>query len=110
MPVAVADMAPVLEFDAELLGRLSLPHEIGFVDVEETQQIDERWYGRLADPDGADVGRLDHADDAVPVRQCPCQDAGRHPARSTPTNNGDARDALVASHVASVGVRSCMTL
>jgi len=37
------------------------------------------------------------------------QDAGRHPARSTPTDNGDAPDAPVTRHLSSNGTSSGLT-
>src|SRR3984957_5371505 len=103
MPVSVADSTPILELDAELVSRLRLAHEIGFVDLEKAQQLDERRYRRLAYADGADVRRLNHVDHAVPVRQRARQDAGRHPARRATADDGDAPDALVAGDVASTG-------
>src|SRR5580693_3475103 len=60
MPVGMADAAPVLEADAELVGGLRVLDEVGEIDTEKSEQIDDGRDGRFADPDRADLRRLDH--------------------------------------------------
>jgi hypothetical protein len=77
--VAVADLAPVLERDAQLEGRLAGAHELGFVEIEQGVEGACGGDGRLPHPDGADLVGLDQGD--VQQRpQLPRQGGGGHPA------------------------------
>ncbi len=55
MDVTIADLAPVLEPDAELEGRRHAAHELLLVDAEQLMKDADRRHGRFADADGADV-------------------------------------------------------
>ena len=65
MPIALPDLAPILVFDAKLIGRLGVADEIGRVDVEKAEKIHNRRDRRFADADGADVRRFDDGDGAA---------------------------------------------
>ena len=62
MNVALADLAPVLEGDAELERGGGGAHELLLVDAEQAMKYADRRDRRLTDSDGADLIRLDQHD------------------------------------------------
>jgi hypothetical protein len=78
--VAVARLAPVAELDAQLVGRLGLAHEIGLVEAQGGVEMSDVRHGRLADADGADLGRFHQADGDRQAGELGGQGRGRHPA------------------------------
>ena len=62
MKVAMAQARPVAKLDAELERTLRMAQEIVFIEPECAVEEPNRRYGRLTDPDGADIGRFDDAD------------------------------------------------
>ena len=89
MPVGMADDLPVDELDAELVRGLRMTDEVGFIDAEKAQHVQDRWNGRLTDADRADIGRLDDADVRSGPGQGPGEHAGGKPARRTAAHDGD---------------------
>jgi hypothetical protein len=61
MDVAVTDARPVHELDAELERGLGPGHELRFVDADAPIEIADVRQRGLADPDDANVTRLDEA-------------------------------------------------
>jgi hypothetical protein len=97
MEIRVADIAPVLELDARLDGRVGSRHEFLLVDVDQPMEGEQGGNGGFADTDRADVVRFHQGDvDAFAKRareRCGC-----HPSRRTAAGNHHAADA-VALHV-----------
>ena len=80
MPVAMPRPRPILEHDAELIGRLGGVHEGAFVLAEKAQEIQYRRYRRLAHAHDRHVRRFDD-DDLHPPLEHPRQCGGGDPAR-----------------------------
>ncbi len=85
--VFVADPAPVLEFDAELEGRLGAANEVVLIDAERAVERADLRNGRLADADRADRFRLHQFDVAIIVLQQLRQRGRRHPAGGPAADN-----------------------
>ncbi len=94
MEVALAGRAPVDELDAELERALGRGDELVLVDPEHVVVGDERRNRRLADPDGADLVRLDEVDPDAPVEQS--GEGGRgHPPRRAAADDHDVADIVL---------------
>ncbi len=93
MEVALADILPVVEHDAELEGRLGRPHELGFVDAEQAVVRDERRNGGFADADRADRVGLDERD-VDDLAQRSRDRSGGHPACGAAARNDDPAQPL----------------
>ncbi len=86
--IAVAGLAPVDEFDAELEGCLGGAHEFGFVNADIVVEILDVRQGRLTDADRADLGRFDQ--DHLAALSDHGRQAGRgHPSGGTAPHDYD---------------------
>src|SRR6185312_790651 len=94
MDVGMPRAGPVLEFDAQLEGRLDLAYEIILIDAERHQVGDDRRDGRLPDPDGADLGGLDQPKAATQAIQVMGEGRGGHPTRSSSPDDRDSADGI----------------
>jgi hypothetical protein len=100
---AVAEVAPVLELDAELEARLRLADELRVVELERVVVVADGGQRGLADADSADLRRLDQDDLAtrgvVAAAQQLAKRRGSHPARRATADDDDAPNGLVAKVV-----------
>jgi hypothetical protein len=87
--VVFADLQPVAEADAELVGAVGGAQELGFVDADDLVVLADGREGGLADADDADVLGLDDLD-AGAAFQPGDQGGGRHPAGAAAADNDDA--------------------
>jgi hypothetical protein len=108
MEEAVADVAPVLEFDAELEAGLGLADKVGAVQAQRVVVDADRGQGRLAHPDGADLGRFHQrhlAGLGGVARQALGQRGRRHPAGGAAAHDDDPADRaamrVIAAHLVS---------
>jgi hypothetical protein len=95
MEVVLADVAPVLELDAELEGGLRGGHELLLVDAQQLVVGEQRRDGGLADADGADLVGLDEPD-VERLAEHLGQQGGDHPAGGAAPGDDDAADGLGA--------------
>src|SRR3954470_12813124 len=89
MDVAIAEARPIDELDAQLERGLGARHELALVDADASvEEADVRQRG-LADPDDADLARLDEPDVALrrPVDGRECR--GGHPPGRTAADDHD---------------------
>src|SRR5258706_90073 len=86
--VAVSDTRPVDELDAQLEGALSLPDEIGLVDLEHLVEQLQMRHGGFAHAHCADLLGFDQLYRTVLAQELG-KGGGGHPARRTATNNHD---------------------
>src|SRR6266542_2947921 len=89
MNVAIADAAPILEVDAELEGRASRRHEVGFIDSETLIEAADVRQRRFADSDDPDLLRLDEMNRAAGGQEC-AQPGGGHPAGGPAADDDNA--------------------
>jgi hypothetical protein len=82
--VVFADLQPVAEADAELVGAVGGAQELGFVDADDLVVLADGRKGSLADADAADDL------DAGAAFQPGDQGGGRHPAGAAAADNDDA--------------------
>src|SRR5690606_357636 len=84
MNVVLADVAPVLERDAELERALDGHHEIPLVDLQELMQREVGRDRGLADAHGADLVRLDQGDVEGSAEEPPERGRGHPPGGTAP--------------------------
>ena len=90
---AVAHLAPVFKFDAELETGLRLFDEIGAVQAERGVVETDRRKGGFADPDGADLGRL-HQDHLAALAKTLGQGCCAHPAGGAAADDDDLANGI----------------
>ena len=89
--VVLADVAPVLEADAELERRLRGLDELLLLQVQDLVHEMQRRDGGLADADGGDLVGLDDTDAVAPA-QHGGQGGGRHPAGGAAAHDDNGLD------------------
>ena len=92
MNVGVPGPGPVLELDSQLEGRLGLANDLVLIDPQHLDEADDRWDGRLADPDGADLGGFDQPDATVQIPQQLGEARRGHPPGGSAADDDDAAD------------------
>lgn len=88
--MAVADPAPIDEFDAELERALRRRDEIRLMDAEHLVQMLDQRHGRLADADRADRVGFDQGDLRIRGRAKSREQCGGHPPGGAATDDDDA--------------------
>ena len=91
--IGVPKASPVLEFDAEFEGALRGTQELVFINTHARIEAADRWNGRFADTNDANLVRLDQGD-VDDTRKHLDQGGGGHPAGSSSTNNDDLANGI----------------
>src|SRR5579875_3424472 len=88
MDVAVADLAPVVELDAELERAIGFSDEFRLIDFQQAVEGREVRNGGLADADRANLLRF-YQDDIDRATEGLGDRGGTHPSRGSTADDGD---------------------
>ena len=59
VPIRIPWANPIDEFDTQLISSLTSAHEFGFIELHVAHEAEDRWNGRFADTDRANLRRFD---------------------------------------------------